>query len=70
VAGAAIGANVNRGGSQTYDRDVQRCEQVPTSANPDYWDVTYDFRGVHHRVQLSAPPGQMLNVDDDGNPVG
>ena len=70
VAGAAIGANVNRGGTQTYDRDVQRCETVPTSSRPDYWDVTYDFRGVRHRVQLSGPPGPTLNVDENGNPVG
>ena len=69
VAGAAIGANVNRGGTEPYDRDVQRCETVPTSAQPDYWDVTYDFRGVHHRVQLRAPPGPTLTVNDNGVPV-
>ena len=70
VAGAAIGANVNRGGSQTYDRDVQRCETVPTSARPDYWDVTYEFRGVQHRVQMSAPPGPTLTVNGNGEPRG
>ena len=70
VAGAAIGANVNRGGAQTYDRDVQRCETVPTSARPDYWDVTYEFRGVHHRVQLAGPPGPTLTVNGNGDPVG
>ena len=70
VGGAAIGANVNRGGTQTYDRDVQRCETVPTSAQPDYWDVSYDFRGVHHRVQMSAPPGPTLTVNGNGEPRG
>ena len=70
VAGAAIGANVNRGGTQTYDRDVQRCENVPTSAQPDYWDVSYEFRGVQHRVQMAAPPGPMLTVNGNGEPRG
>jgi uncharacterized protein YcfJ len=67
VAGAAIGANVNRG-TQAYDRDVQRCTTVPGSAQPDYWDVTYYFRGVEHHVQLSAPPGPTITVNDEGEP--
>jgi uncharacterized protein YcfJ len=70
VAGVAIGANVNRGGTQTYDRDVQRCETVSSSARPDYWDVTYDFQGVQHRVQMSAPPGPTITVNGNGEPRG
>ena len=70
VAGAAIGANVNRGGTQTYDRDVQRCETVSSSARPDYWDVTYDFQGVQHRIQMSAPPGPTITVNGNGEPRG
>jgi uncharacterized protein YcfJ len=68
VAGAAIGANVNRGGTTTYDQDVQRCESVPSGARPAYWDVTYDFRGIEHRVQLSAPPGPTIAVNGEGEP--
>jgi uncharacterized protein YcfJ len=70
VAGAAIGANVNRGGGQVYGQDVQRCATVQSNATPDYWDVTYDFRGVQHRVQMSAPPGPTVMVDDSGAPRG
>src|SRR5262249_671709 len=33
VAGAAVGANVGRSG---YDQDVQRCENGPNGAQPDY----------------------------------
>lgn len=69
VAGAAIGANVGRGG-QTYGQDVQRCENVQGQMTPDYWDVTYNFRGVEHRVQMSGPPGPTLTVDDNGDPRG
>jgi uncharacterized protein YcfJ len=70
VGGAAIGANTGRGGTTAYDRDVQRCENVPSSAQPDYWDVTYEFRGVEHRAQLSAPPGPTITVNGEGEPRG
>jgi uncharacterized protein YcfJ len=69
VAGAAIGSNVGRDGG-VYDRDVQRCENVSSSAQPDYWDVTYNFRGIEHRVQLSAPPGPTIAVNANGEPRG
>ena len=58
VAGAAVGANVNRGSGQVYTQDVQRCAAVPGSAQPNYWDVTYVFRGVTHRAQLAFAPGR------------
>ena len=67
VAGAAIGANVHRG-DQSYGQDVQRCENVQGQMQPDYWDVTYNFRGIEHRVQMSAPPGATLTVNDNGEP--
>jgi len=72
VAGAAIGANVGRerGEQQGYGQDVQHCENVPSQARPDYWDVTYDFRGVEHRVQMTAPPGPTLTVNEQGEPRG
>jgi uncharacterized protein YcfJ len=67
VGGAAIGANVGRG-EQTVTQDVQRCENVPGNARTDYWDVTYDFRGQQHRVQLSTPPGTTITVNEQGEP--
>ncbi len=70
VAGAAVGANVgrDRDGRQVVTRDVRRCENVPSQAHPDYWDVTYTFRGVEHRVQLTAPPGRTVTVNRRGEP--
>jgi len=70
VAGAAIGANAGRGGTTAYDRDVERCRDVPSSGQPQYWDVTYNFRGMEHRVQLSAPPGPTITVNEQGDPRG
>src|SRR5438552_9675037 len=70
VAGAAIGANVGRGGSQVYSQDVQRCAVVEGRPRPDYWDVHYTFRGVEHRVQMSAPPHGTIMVNIYGEPRG
>ena len=68
VAGAAIGSNTGRGdGAIVADRDVRRCSTVP-SGPPQYWDVTYTFRGIEHRVQLSAPPGPTIAVNRNGEP--
>jgi len=70
VAGAAVGAQIGRGGSEhaVQTRDVQRCESVPSQARPDYWDVTYNFRGQAHRMQMTAPPGPTVIVNEQGEP--
>jgi uncharacterized protein YcfJ len=46
---------------------VQRCEST-TNTRPEYWDVTYNYRGTEHRVQMSAPPGRTILVNRDGEP--
>lgn len=70
VAGAAVGANVGRNSGPAYAQDVQRCAEVPGSARPSYWDVTYDFRGIQHRVQMTMPPGPSVTVNQYGEPRG
>lgn len=68
VAGGVIGSNVGRDGSNQYaSRDVRRCENT-TSGTPAYWDVTYNFRGQTHQVQMSADPGATVAVNRDGIP--
>lgn len=68
VAGAAVGANVGRTSGQAGP-DVKRCENVPGSAKADYWDVSYEFRGQEHRVQMAAPPaGPTITVNEQGEP--
>jgi uncharacterized protein YcfJ len=69
VAGAAVGANVGRNtGAKAATQDVQRCESVPSHARPDHWDVTYTFRGQEHRMQMTAPPGPTVTVNERGEP--
>jgi len=68
VGGAAVGANVGRGGGEVYSQDVQRCASVPSNAPPDYWDVTYTWHGQVHHVQMSAPPGPTIMVNENGEP--
>lgn len=69
VAGAAVGAHIGRGGgTQAQTHDVQRCENLPSQARPDYWDVTYNFRGQEHRVQTTSPPGPTVTVNERGEP--
>lgn len=70
VAGAVVGGNLGRnsGGAAAATRDVQRCENVPSQARPDFWDVTYRFRGQEHRVQMTRPPGNTITVNARGEP--
>ena len=70
IAGTAVGANVGKSPGGVYDQDVQRCEAVPGSAKPEYWDVTYYFGGVEHHVQMSQPPGPTVWVNGRGEPRG
>jgi uncharacterized protein YcfJ len=69
LAGGAIGANVGRDGNRVAERDVRRCENV-SNTQPQYWDVTYNFRGVEHRVQMSSEPGPSVAVNQKGEPRG
>jgi uncharacterized protein YcfJ len=69
VTGAVVGANVNRNdGQRTTSQDVRRCENVASPAKPAYWDVTYNFRGQEHRVQMTASPGPTVTVNEEGEP--
>jgi uncharacterized protein YcfJ len=69
VAGAVVGSNLanQNAGTRVVDRDVQRCENV-ANTTPAYYDVTYFYRGVEHHVQMSAPPGRTIPVNERGEP--
>ena len=70
AAGAAIGSQVGpNAGPVTHERDVRRCQQA-VSGPPQYYDVTYSFRGVEHRAQMTAPPGRTITVNEAGVPRG
>ena len=69
VAGALAGANVARNQSGgVYTQDVRRCENTHTSGRPEYYDVTYVFRGQEHRMQTTAPPPPTITVNGRGEP--
>jgi uncharacterized protein YcfJ len=69
VAGGLVGNKVG-GGSQAQAQgpDVQRCSTTQSQASPSYWDVTYDFRGQEHRVQMTNQPGATVIVNEQGEP--
>lgn len=67
VAGAAMGSNVGRNDARGYGQNVQRCSNVP-GQSPAYWDVTYNFRGQDHRMQMAQDPGRTVSVNSQGEP--
>jgi uncharacterized protein YcfJ len=71
VGGAALGSQVgggSRSAVQPISQDVRRCDSNPVQATPAYWDVTYQFRGQEHRVQMAKPPGPTISVNRNGEP--
>lgn len=65
VAGAVIGSQVGRGVETS--RPVTRCADAPAE-RPDYYDVTYRYRGQQHHVQMTQPPGPTIAVNRRGEP--
>jgi Beta/Gamma crystallin/Glycine zipper 2TM domain len=65
VAGAAIGAQI---GADAEVRAVRHCSGPPGPRRPDSWDVSYIWRGVEHRVQMTRPPGPTVTVNALGEP--
>lgn len=69
VGGAAVGATVGRGSDGAiYTQNVQRCQYAQASASLNYWDVTYNFGGYEHRVQMTTAPGTTILVNAEGEP--
>jgi uncharacterized protein YcfJ len=68
IGGAVVGNNVGRNNAPGYaTQDVQRCETVQGA--PQYYEVTYNFRGTLHTAQMSAPPqGNTIIVNERGEP--
>jgi uncharacterized protein YcfJ len=72
VGGAALGAQYGRGSTSVaaapITQDVRRCDGNAAQATPAYWDVTYQFRGQEHRVQMARDPGRTVTVNRNGEP--
>jgi uncharacterized protein YcfJ len=68
VAGAAVGSHLGAGSDRSSVRPVQHCSGSPGPAHPAYWDVSYRWRGVENRVQMTAAPGRTVTVNRLGEP--
>jgi uncharacterized protein YcfJ len=70
VAGALVGSKVGRDNTvqQGYGQNVQRCASAPNQGPPQYWDVTYNFKGRDHRIQMASQPGATVSVNAQGEP--
>lgn len=67
LAGAAIGSNyAGDAPATTFTRDVRRCDRV--EGPPEYWDVTYRWRGEDRYVMMTRPPGRTITVNRQGEP--
>ena len=69
IGGAVVGNNVaGRNAAPGYaTQDVQRCQTV--QGTPAYYEVSYNFHGTPHTVQMSAPPaGHTIIVNERGEP--
>src|SRR6185295_15112833 len=60
AAGGYIGSKVGSG-QASAPQEVQKCASAPSQV-PTYWDVTYNFRGQDHRVQMTNRPGATVRV--------
>ncbi|MDQ6685418.1 MAG: beta/gamma crystallin-related protein [Pseudomonadota bacterium] len=71
VGGAALGSNVgNRIENNRVQntRDVRHCDDNAANGQPQYYEVTYNFRGREHHTQMSTQPGRTIWVNRDGEP--
>jgi uncharacterized protein YcfJ len=70
VAGGMVGSNVGRGSGAggAPAADIRKCETVASSAPPQFWDVTYNFRGTDHKLQMKTAPGTTIVVNENGDP--
>jgi len=67
AAGGYLGSKIGTGSAPAQPQNVQRCENVQ-SQTPTYYDVTYNFRGQEHRVQMTTQPGSTVTVNEQGEP--
>ena len=64
---AIVGGTIDLLAGQQSTPYVQRCTTV--RGGTAYWDVTYEFRGIEHSVQMSARPGSTIAVNGYGEPL-
>jgi uncharacterized protein YcfJ len=68
VVGGVVGSKVGSDSQPGRTQDVQRCASEPANNRPAYWDVSYNFRGQDHQMQMTSPPGRTITVNRQGEP--
>lgn len=68
VVGGVVGSKVGANSQTSRTQDVQRCATEPASKKPAFWDVSYNFRGQAHQMQMTSPPGRTVTVNRQGEP--
>ena len=69
LPGAIIGGIGDALGGKQRQTYFEHCATVPTGAQLQYWDVTYEFRGIQRHTQMAASPGATIAVNGNGEPV-
>jgi len=64
---AIVGGTIEVLAGQPTTHYDQRCTTV--GGGTAYWDVTYEFRGIQHSVQMTARPGSTIAVNGYGEPL-
>lgn len=55
------------GARRPLTQDLRRCDVLPSQTRPEYWEITYVFRGQEYRTQVSSQPGHTIIVDERGS---
>lgn len=66
VGGNPVPAAQQMGARRPFTQDLRRCDVLPSQARPEYWEITYVFRGQEYRTQVSSQPGHTITVDERG----
>jgi uncharacterized protein YcfJ len=66
LLGGILGHQISN--RQPSTRDVEKCSTGPSRGVPRYWDVSYNFRGIEHRIQTATPPRATVTVNRRGEP--
>lgn len=63
---AAVPPAQQMGARRPLTQDLRRCDVLPSQTRPEYWEITYVFRGHEYRTQVSSQPGHTIIVDERG----
>lgn len=66
AGGTPVASAQQMGAYRPWTKDLRRCDVLPNQARPEYWEISYVFRGQEYRTQVSSQPGHTIAVDERG----